>query len=135
MWQADLSGNTLINHCRHSINKLILNEGANLMADAIPNPVTELIPSVKGGLSGIASANAPFIYIDEFSNHGQYNGTVHITCEALRFINVNDTATNDRVVVAHLRMNLHALAALKDVVAKLEASLERTGQKIPVLGP
>jgi|SRR5580693_7945531 hypothetical protein len=91
------------------------------MADQPARPATETIPSVRGQTSAIASANAPIILIDEFSNSGQYNGIVHITCEALRFLMADGVATHDRVIVAHLRMNLKAFEALKATIVNIDA--------------
>jgi hypothetical protein len=51
-------------------------------------PISELIPSVAGGVSGIASANAPIIFFDEIGAFGTYNGIVHMTLEAMRFMGV-----------------------------------------------
>jgi hypothetical protein len=83
-------------------------------------PITEHVPSVKGDLSAIASANAPLIFFDSISNAGFYNGIAHITLEAMRFITINGTATNDRVVTAYLRMNYAALTSLKAAIAHVE---------------
>lgn len=85
---------------------------------------SELIPSVAGGLSGIASANAPYIFFDEIGSFGSYNGIAHMSLEALRFMGVDGQLRTDRVVVAHLRMNLVALKGLKDTISKIELLAE-----------
>ena len=46
--------------------------------------VTENIPSLAGGVSAIASANAPFIYFDGVPNFGFNFGVANIPLEALR---------------------------------------------------
>jgi len=94
---------------------------------AIEPTRTEIIPSVRGNVSGIASANAPIIFIDEYPNSGYYNGIAHITCETIRFMVVDGVTTTDRVIVAHLRMNLSALAALKQAIANVELMISSVG--------
>ena len=46
-------------------------------------PPVEVIPSVAGEISAIASAHAPFLYIDNASAFGYFNGIVRITLEAV----------------------------------------------------
>ena len=101
------------------------------MADSPTQTPTERIPSVQGGVSAIASAPAPIIFIDEFPNSGYYNGICHITCEALRFLHVDQVPVSDRVLVAHLRMNLQALQALKSAIANVESMVAREGAYAP----
>ncbi len=100
---------------------------AKKKGNAVPQPVTEQIPSVPNGLSGIASANAPIIFFDEAPNAGFYNGIAHITLEAHRFLN-NGAPMNDRMIVAHLRMNLQALAALKNAITEAERQAQQVVQ-------
>ena len=71
-------------------------------------------------VSEIGSANAPYIFFDEISSFGSYNGIGHMTLEAMRFMEVDGKLRTDRVVVAHLRMNLVALKTLKDTIPKIE---------------
>jgi hypothetical protein len=101
------------------------------MADNQTKTPTEQIPSVRDGISAIASAGAPIIFVDEFPNSGYYNGICHITCEALRFLHVDKVAVTDRVLVAHLRMNYQALQALKAAIANVEAMIGRDGATMP----
>ncbi len=105
------------------------------MADTPADPVvpTEQIPSVKGALSGIASAGAPFIFIDEFPNSGYYNGIAHITCEAIRFTTINNSVVTDRITVAHLRMNAQALKALKMAIENIDKMVIRDAERIAAL--
>jgi hypothetical protein len=93
---------------------------------------TEKIPSVAGGVSAIASAAAPIIFVDEFPNSGYYNGICHITCEALRFLYVDQVPVSDRVLVAHLRMNYQALQALKVAIANVESMVARAEGAVPL---
>jgi hypothetical protein len=65
-------------------------------------PVTvEAIPSVQGGLSGLGSASAPFLY---FENAPAFMPLA------------NNKIASDHVVVAHLRMNMAAARALKSAL-------------------
>lgn len=91
-------------------------------------PVTEQIPSVPGAVSGLASSQAPVIFFDEVPNSGFYNGIAHITLEAIRFMTINGAPVNDRMVVAHLRMNLKALASLKNAISNAERMAQRAIQ-------
>lgn len=73
----------------------------------------ENIPSVAGDVSAIASSSAPFLYFEEASAYGVLNGVVRITLEAHRLLPHNGNVSLDRVIVAHLRMNLAAAVSLK----------------------
>lgn len=88
-----------------------------------PPLIVEQIPSVAGGISAIASANAPFIYFDGAPNYG-FNGQIaNITLEVVRFTSVPGMTTPqvDRVSVAHLRMTLEAMRSLKGAIEGIEA--------------
>jgi hypothetical protein len=75
-------------------------------APAVP---VEAIPSVQVGLSGLASAAAPFLYF------------IKVTLTATRDLpQANNKIASDHVVVAHLRMNMAAARALK---AALEGAI------------
>ena len=81
----------------------------------------EIIPSVEGGVSAIASANAPFLYFDGAANFGYLGGIANITLEAVRHISLDGTnVSRDRVMVAHLRMSLSALMSLKAAITGIE---------------
>jgi hypothetical protein len=84
--------------------------------------VTENIPSLAGGVSAIASANAPFIYFDGVPNFGFNFGVANISLEALRFTAVPGTTNvvTDRVTVAHLRMSTEGLRQLKSAIEGIE---------------
>lgn len=96
---------------------------------AIVPTFAEVIPSVAGGVSGLASANAPFVFFDEVGSRGYYNGIAHIGLEAVRFMGVDGKCRTDRAVVAHLRMNMHALAALKAAIAEIELLAQPTSSE------
>lgn len=88
--------------------------------------LSEVIPSVAGGVSALASANAPFILFDEVGSHGHYGGIAHISLETVRFMGVDGECRTDKVVTAHLRMNMAALQALKNAISAIEL-LAQTG--------
>jgi hypothetical protein len=95
------------------------------MSDEADKPapaVIEQIPSFVGGLSAIASANAPFIYFDGVPNFGFREGVANLTLEVLRFTPARGGGQVfvDKVSVAHLRMNMTALRSLKNALAGIE---------------
>jgi hypothetical protein len=80
-----------------------------------PPQTTEILPSVAGQVSGLASANAPFIFFDIVGTHGTNpeRTVANISLEVVRHMPVGNASIWDRVVVAHLRMPMHAVAALR----------------------
>jgi hypothetical protein len=94
-------------------------------ADEMSAAITELIPSSADNVSALGSADAPFIYTDWIGSHGYNGGVVSFTLEALRYMSVGNKTRRDRVVVAHLRMPLHTLAALKQGIAQIELMLQK----------
>ena len=84
------------------------------MSDKEPPVPVESIPSVAGGLSGLASAQAPFLYFENAPAFGTMNGILKVTLTATRDMpQANNKIASDHVVVAHLRMNMAAARALK----------------------
>ena len=82
-------------------------------------PPVEVIPSVAGEISAIASAHAPFLYFEHASAFGHLNGIIRITLEAARIMPAPGNpraAVTDRVIVAHLRMNVPAALSLKAAI-------------------
>jgi hypothetical protein len=80
----------------------------------LPVVPVESIPSVQGGLSGLASANAPFLYFENAPAFGTMNGILKVTLTATRDLPLaNNKIASDHVIVAHLRMNMAAARALK----------------------
>jgi hypothetical protein len=86
--------------------------------------VTEIIPSQADQVSGIGSSGAPFIYTDWISAFGHNAGVATFTLEALRHMSVGDKILRDRVVVAHLRMPIHTMMALKASIEQVELMLK-----------
>src|SRR5712692_9140747 len=96
---------------------------SSIMAEKADKPapvIVEQIPSVEGGISAIGSLGAPIIFFDGVATMGHYNGIAHVCLTAMRFLHHPDGVKNDSVIVAHLRMNLLALKALKDAIEKIE---------------
>ena len=84
----------------------------------VKSPV-EVFPSVAGEVSAIASAHAPFLYFELATAFAHLNGVIRITLEAARDMIVpgqQEAATSDRVIVAHLRMNIPAAQSLKAAI-------------------
>jgi hypothetical protein len=86
--------------------------------------VSEIIPGQADQVSGIGSLGAPFVYTDWIGGHGHNAGVASFTLEALRNMAVGDKVIRDRVVVAHLRMPLHTMRALKDAIEQVELMLK-----------
>ncbi|WP_020176081.1 hypothetical protein [Methyloferula stellata] len=86
------------------------------MADEPNTPkIVESIPSIQGGISAIASGNAPFVYFDAAPFYGHLNGIGQVTLEAARLFGASEDgkAIIDRVIVGHLRGNLLAIKSLR----------------------
>ena len=86
------------------------------MADETETPkAVEAIPSARGRLSAIVSANAPFIYFDNAPFYGLMNGMGQITLDANRNFGTDTDGKPimDRVVVAHIRCNVAAVRGLR----------------------
>jgi hypothetical protein len=93
------------------------------MADETDKPapvIVEQIPSVAGGMSAIANAVAPVIFFDAVPTFGHYNGIAHMTLSTMRFLPVAGKVAQDNMIVAHLRMNMVAMKALKEAIAAVE---------------
>ena len=82
----------------------------------LPVPI-EAIPSHQGAVSGIASADAPFLYFENAPAFGTMNGIIKVTLTATRDMPLpHNKIASDHVVVAHLRMNMAAARALKSAL-------------------
>ena len=90
------------------------------MADELTANVSEVLPGRVDEISGVGSANAPFIYTDWIGAKGINSGVVSITLEASRLMAVGNKLTRDRVVVAHLRMSLQSMRVLRAVLDEVE---------------
>jgi hypothetical protein len=85
------------------------------MTDEPTKTTVENIPSVTGSISGIASANAPFIYFEDAPFFGLLNGVGKITVSSSRQIasGPERSVLFDQVLVAHLVGNIQATRALR----------------------
>jgi len=77
--------------------------------------IVEIVPSLENEISGIASANAPFIYFENVPFHGTIPGIGKLTLTTQRNIcGRKGRVQADNVIVAHLAGNLLAIKALRD---------------------
>jgi hypothetical protein len=78
---------------------------------------TPVSPATTLPLSEAASAHAPFLYFEDVPTFGYLNGIIRITLEAGRlYSSTPGQVVFDRVIVAHLRMNVPAALALKSAI-------------------
>lgn len=70
-------------------------------------------------LSDSASANAPFLYFEDVTAFGCYQGVIRITLEACRVVaDEGNHASAERVIVANLRMPVASAISLRDAIDK-----------------
>ena len=81
---------------------------------------TETIPSHVGPVSGIGNLGGPIVCADRIGNLSYDGETVTVTLEAHRNMAIGDKAVQDHVVVAHLRMPVHAMRALRASIEQIE---------------
>jgi hypothetical protein len=75
------------------------------------------VRSNRLALSESGSAHAPFLYFEDAPTFGHLNGIIRITLEATRLCTSQQgEVVQDRVVVAHLRMNMQAALSLKAAI-------------------
>lgn len=83
-------------------------------AGGVEQPLySESVPSRHGQTSGLASAQAPYIYFDSAAAWAVQDGVVFVTLDALRLMPHAEGVRTDGVVVAHLRMSLAAAKRLR----------------------
>ena len=98
-----------------------------MTAESDPKPVvSEIIPGQADRVSGIGSLNAPFVYADWIGGHGHHGGVAAFTLEATRLMSVGNRVVSDRVVVAHLRIPLHTMRALKHCIEQVELMVQQS---------
>jgi hypothetical protein len=86
------------------------------MADEPTRPViVEAIPSIAGGISAIASANAPVIYFEDAPFFGLLNGIGKVTIQVSRHAAraPDGGVLADYIFVAHLAGNVPAIRNLR----------------------
>jgi hypothetical protein len=88
-----------------------------MVDNAAPPPPVETAPNVLGGISAVASAQAPFLYFEAASAFGVLSGVIRVTLEAQQILpGEGDKVSIDRVVVGHLRMSIPAALSLKTAI-------------------
>jgi hypothetical protein len=89
--------------------------------------LAENIPSVGGGISAIASANAPFLYFENAPFFAYVSGVGRITLEVGRQAapGPNNSVVSDRVLVAHLAGNMDALRSLRSAIDGILLAAEK----------
>ena len=96
-------------------------QGKLVMAEKQDPVVLETIPSLAGGVSAIASANAPIIFVDGVPTFGFGSGVVNATLSAARYHGPH----TDFVLVAHLRLTVGAARLLSECLQKAIAMGEK----------
>jgi hypothetical protein len=77
-------------------------------------PILQVVPRLE--VSDVASAHAPFLYIDGAPAWAYNTGIIGVTLEAIRLMTGEQQPRQERVVVAHLRMSIPAAQALKAAI-------------------
>ena len=85
------------------------------MPDEPEKTIVENIPSVAGKISGVASANTPFIYFEDAVFYGLVNGVGKVALATNRLIAAapDGSVLTDKVLVAYLVGNIPAIRALR----------------------
>ena len=97
---------------------------SNRTADK-PPIVSEVIPRQAGPALGVGrSIGAPFIFTDWIGSQGHNAGIVSFTLQAIRPTEIGDQLIKERVDVAHLRMPVYAMRALKAAIEQVELMLQ-----------
>ena len=81
---------------------------------------TETIPSHVGPASDISWRGGPIVCADRIGNLGYDGETVTVTLETHRNRTIGDKAVQDHVVVARLRMPVHAMRELRASIEQIE---------------
>ena len=81
---------------------------------------TETIPSHVSPVSDIVCRGGPIVCADRIGNLGHDGETVTVTLEGHRNMTIGDKTVQDHVVVAHLRMPVHTMRALRASIEQIE---------------
>jgi hypothetical protein len=81
---------------------------------------TEIMPSRVSPVSGIGSFGGPIVCADRIGNLGFDGETVTVALETHRNMTIADKAVQDHVVVAHLRISVATMRALRASIAQIE---------------
>ena len=85
---------------------------------------TDTIPAHVGAVSAIGSLGGPIVCADRIGNLGHDGETVTVTLEAHRNMKIGDSTIQDHVVVAHLRMTVHTMRALRASIEQIELMID-----------
>ena len=88
--------------------------------DLVTAGSAETIPSHVGHVPGIGSRGGPIVCADRIGNLGYDGETVTVTLEGHRKMTIGDRTVQDHVVVAHLRMPVHTMRALRASIEQFE---------------
>jgi hypothetical protein len=91
-----------------------------VMADGSSTPLSEIAWSQAGHVPGISSHGGPIVCADRIGNLGYDGETVTVTLEGHRNMTIGDKTVQDHVVVAHLRMPVHTMRALRASIEQIE---------------
>ena len=80
----------------------------------------ETIPSHVSPISDIGSLGGPIVCADRIGNLSHDGETVTVTLETHRKMTIGDRTVQDHVVVAHLRMPVHTMRALRASIEQFE---------------
>jgi hypothetical protein len=104
-------------------------QGETIMADEPKPPVpVEEFPGMAGGTSAVASASAPFIFVNAIPNFGFNDGIICLTLEAFRYNSVQGQVLLDKVVVGHLRMAPMAYQHLKHAIENIDLMMAKPNE-------
>jgi hypothetical protein len=81
---------------------------------------TETMPNGGSPVSGNGSFGGPIVCADRIGNLGFDGETVTVPLETHRNMTIADKAVQDHVVVAHLRMSVDTMKALRASIAQIE---------------
>jgi hypothetical protein len=80
----------------------------------------ETIPSHVSPSSDIGSLGGPIVCADRIGNLSHDGETVTVTLETHRKMTIGDRTVQDHVAVAHLRMPVHTMRALRTSIEQFE---------------
>ena len=90
------------------------------MSEEPSTPLSEIAWSQVGHVPGIGSRGGPIVCANRIGNLGYDGETVTVTLEGHRNMTIGDKTVQDHVVVAHLRMPVHTMRALRASIEQIE---------------
>jgi hypothetical protein len=86
----------------------------------IAHPKPAAVIELDSSSAALASAAAPFVFIDTISVYGRSGAITWLTCEAFRHSLSGDQVVVDSVSVAHLRLTPEAARQLRAALEVLD---------------